>query len=354
MRTIGVDAHKAVLVASALDERGQVVARWQGANRPDVWTDLHAWAVEQGVERQWGIEGSSGGLGRGLAQVLVASNEVVYEVNPRLTAAFRGRNRRQGKSDDLDSQAIARVVRQEGPALPRVHAIDATAVVRLLTDEREDTLAEITRTRNRLHHLLHQLDPGYQQRWGSLTKTATLEVLRALTWPDLTGLEAAHVASIRRLARKLLLLAEQDAELATEIEAEAQQHYQGLTSLSGVALLTAGMLAGYLGSVDRFTSDAQVAAYAGVAPLETGSAGVVRHRLNRTGNRQLNKVIHRIALTQARWNPEAQRYLARRQAEGKSWREALRALKRYIARRIWQLWQQIGPRTQPLIPTPLT
>ncbi len=76
-----------------------------------------------------------------------------------------------------------------------------------------------------------------------------------------------------------------------------------------------------------------------MAPLEASSAGIVRHRLNRGGNRRLNAILYRIALTQIRCAPDAQAYLARRQAEGKTWREAIRALKRYLIRAIWRLWQ---------------
>ena len=90
----------------------------------------------------------------------------------------------------------------------------------------------------------------------------------------------------------------------------------------------------------RFSSDARVAAYAGVAPLEAFSAGLVRHRLNRGGNRRLNAILYRIALTQARCSPQARAYLDRRMSEGKTRKEAVRALKRFIIRAIWRLWQE--------------
>jgi transposase len=100
------------------------------------------------------------------------------------------------------------------------------------------------------------------------------------------------------------------------------------------------MLAGYLGPDLRFASDAHLSQYAGVAPLETSSAGGTRHRLNRTGHRKLNELIHRIALTQARAYEPARTYVARRRAEGKTWREAIRALKRYIVRAIYTQWKE--------------
>src|SRR5687767_11389744 len=98
MITLGVDAHKQVHVAIALDEAGRETDQWRGANSPDGWESLHAWAVTMGGERQWGIEGAWN-YGRGLAQHLVAAGEVVYEVNARWTAEGRRRARRPGKTD---------------------------------------------------------------------------------------------------------------------------------------------------------------------------------------------------------------------------------------------------------------
>jgi transposase len=341
MLTIGVDAHKELLVAVGVDQDGTELEGWTGTNGATDWKALAAWARSLSAERVWGIEGS-GNYGRGLAQYLVQHQELVYEINPRLTAAVRKRNRQPGKSDRRDALAIARAVRQEGNRLPRVYPDDVTAVVALLTAEREDALAEATRLRNQLHQVLGQLDPDYQQSWPSLRDLASLDELVNDPPAAETELAKAQVAMVCRVASRLALLEGQIAELAGEIEAQATTHYAGLTTLCGVGLLTAGMLAGLLGPAERFASDAHLAAYAGVAPLEASSAGVLRHRLNRTGNRQLNMLVHRIALTQARCSSDAQTYLARRQTEGKSWREAIRALKRFIIRRIWKRWHEIG------------
>jgi hypothetical protein len=114
------------------------------------------------------------------------------------------------------------------------------------------------------------------------------------------------------------------------------------STICDLNLLTAGELAGILGPGQRFTSDAQLAAYAGVSPLEASSAGAVRHRLNRGGNRRLNSVLHRIVLTQLHASAAARAYMERRVSEGKSRREAMRALKRYVARSVWRLWQECG------------
>ncbi len=116
--------------------------------------------------------------------------------------------------------------------------------------------------------------------------------------------------------------------------------FAALTQICGVSRRTAGALAGILGPGRRFATDAHLAAYAGVAPLEASSAERVRHRLSRGGNRRLNAILYRIVLTQSRHAPAAQAYLARRVSEGKTRREAVRARKRFVVRALWRRWQE--------------
>ena len=142
------------------------------------------------------------------------------------------------------------------------------------------------------------------------------------------------------MAERLQLATNQAEDVAKQIRLLAKDRYEPLTKLCGVNLLTAGTLAGMLGPNRRFQSEAQLAAYAGTSPLEASSSGLTRHRLNRGGNRRLNSVIYRIALTQAHFHPDARAYLERRVSEGKTRREAHRCLRRFIARAIWNLWQE--------------
>jgi transposase len=339
MVTIGVDAHKRVHQALALTDTGTVLGTWRGANTCDSWQHLLAWAVTFAGPRQWGVEGAWN-YGRGLAQFLVVQGETVYEVNPRWTAERRRRVRKLGKSDRLDALAVAKFVREDSTTLPLVAADDDTAVLDLLVTEREAAMAEATRLRNQIHQLLLQVDPAYHDHVPRLTSKAGLQVVETYVCTSTSVLDQQRAAAIRRLAQRLRLVLEQGAALAQEIATLAAPRYQPLTQITGVQLLTAGAVAGILGPGQRFTSEAQLAAYAGVAPLEASSAGIVRHRLNRGGNRRLNAILYRIALTQARSSPEARAYLARRRADGKTWREAIRALKRYLIRAIWRLWQQ--------------
>jgi transposase len=143
-----------------------------------------------------------------------------------------------------------------------------------------------------------------------------------------------------RLARELVArcrsLTRTISELDRELEQRTAETAPALLELAGCAAVTAAKLLAEIGPIDRFKSDAQLARHAGVAPLEASSGRVQRHRLDRGGNRQLNAALYRIAITQARSYPAARAYLERKQAEGKSRREAIRCLKRLLVRVVFQ------------------
>ena len=342
MLTIGVDAHKRVHAAVAVDAAGREVGQWRGPNSAQGWAAVVRWVASLGAAegaRRWGIEGAWN-YGRGLAQHLVAAGEPVYEVNPRWTAEGRRTARKPGKSDALDAKAVALLVWREAATLPPVGAEDETAVLDLLVTERDAAVTEATRLRNQLHQLLLQLEPDDQTRLPALRTAAGLTALEGYATASPRALDQQRAAAVRRLAQRLRLATAQAAAVAAEIRARAAARFVPLTRLCGVSLLTAGARAGILGPGRRFATDAQLAASAGVAPLEASSAGAVRHRLNRGGNRRLNALLHRIAVTQARVSLPATTYLARRTAEGKSLREAFRALKRFLVRAVWRLWQE--------------
>jgi transposase len=340
--TIGVDAHKRVHVALALDEAGRGLDHWRGQNCAAGWLDFLRWASALGPELRVGIEGAWG-YGRGLAQYLVEQGVAVYEVNARWTAVGRRSARKPDKTDRLDARAVALFVYREGIDLPPVAAEDETVILNLLTTERASAIGEATRLRNQIHALLLQLDPLYQADMPAMKSQTGLAKLRAYAAPDAKAVSQERAAAVRRLAERLALALAQADALAERIRAQGAARFAPLTRLCGVNALTAGMLAGILGPGRRFVSDAALAAYAGAAPLEASSAGHVRHRLNRGGNRRLNAILYMIALSQARHSDQAKAYLARRVSEGKTRREAMRALKRYLVRAIWRLWMECYP-----------
>jgi len=350
MVTIGVDAHKEVHVAVAADEQGRPLETWEGPNSEAAWRELLAWAG-QWERRQWGIEGT-GNYGQGLAQHLVAAGETVYEVNPRLTAQGRRRARKQDKNDRLDALAVARAVLREASGLPLVVvAEDEAAVLDVMTRDRDRLKSQVDRLRNQLHSCLFKIDPQYRKNFHSLSTLETVRTLVHYTPAEDTPLALARGAAVRRVAAVLALVLEQERQLTREIESLSGTHYGALTEIRGVARLTAGILAGILGT-RNFEAEAQFAAYGGASPVETSSAGRVRHRLNRGGNRRLNRVLYLIALTQWKHPGEGRRYIEGRMEQGKSWLEGVRALKRYIARAVWRLWQLHYAKNRPPVPSP--
>jgi transposase len=202
MITIGVDLHKAVHHALALDDAGTILSSWRGANAPERWQQLLEWAKTLPGPRHWGIEGAWN-YGRGLAQFLVAQYERVFEVNPRWTAERRRRARKVGKSDRLDAHAVAKLVHSSGSTLPRVAAEDQTAVLDLLVTEREGMLTEATRLCNQLHQLLLQVDPDDKRHLPSLTSAAGLQAVKTYTIVTSLPLQLQRGAAIQCLAQRL-------------------------------------------------------------------------------------------------------------------------------------------------------
>lgn len=339
MITIGVDAHKRVHVAVAVDDAGREVGRWTGPNNPAGWRQLGVWGTTLGPACRWGIAGAWN-YGRGLAQDLIGAGATVYEVNPRWTAQQRQRARKPGQNDRLDARAVALFVWREAATLPAVTPDDETAVLDLLVTEREGAVVEAKRLRNQVHQLLLQLDPEYHTHLPSLRTAVGVAAAARYTATAPGPLAQQRAGAVRRLAERLQLALAQAKDLAGQIAGLVVVRFAPLTQICGVSLLTAGALAGILGPGRRFATDAQLAAYAGVAPLEASSAERVRHRLSRGGNRRLNAILYRIVLTQSRHAPAAQAYLARRVSEGKTRREAVRALKRFVVRAIWRRWQE--------------
>jgi len=334
---IGVDAHKRLHEAVALSEGGVVGSR-RIANDAAQWAALLEWA-QQWPERVWAVEGAWY-LGRGLAQYLAERGEEVHEVSGRWTAQRRRGMRRPGKSDRLDAHSVATLLREERATLPRVYAEDDDLASVQLWSRLEAELSEDrTRILNRLHNLLLLCDPGYAVRLPALTTKAGIAAARTYTAPGTRPVEREREQAVRASAEQVALLDAQIAELRRKLERASKASFRALRAIEGVGAQIACTVIAELGAPRPGFGDEQLAALAGVAPLEASSAGATRHRINRGGNRRLNLALHRIVLTQARTYEPARAYLARRRAEGRTDREARRALKRLICRRIIQAWR---------------
>ena len=323
---IGVDPHKASLAVAVVDEAtGELLER---ASFPQDRTGLRAlehWA-KRFPERRWAVE-NAGGLGRHLAVRLAAAGESVVDVPPKLSARIRvlsSGNAR--KNDGLDALATA-LAASRNDRLAVVDPEAASEVLRLLSERREDLVAERTRALNRLHGLLRDLLPGGVT--GKLSADRAARILRGIRPQGASARLRRRLASeilrdVRTLERKI-------ADLNGRIEAEVEASGTTLTEIFGIGPILAARIVGSVGNVGRFPTKAHFASYSGTAPLEASSGEVVRHRLSLAGNRHLNYALHMVAVCQARSDARGGIYYRKKMAEGKSRKEALRCLKRRVS-----------------------
>ena len=337
MIVIGADTHKRTHMLVGVDAgTGQLLGDRQIAASDDGHRDAVRWAGGLHSERVWAIEDCRH-VSRHLEEALIAAGERVVRVPPKMMGQSRRGERQAGKSDEIDALAVARAVVKDGvERFPAAYLDERAMEIRLLSDHRDDLVAERTRIQNRLRWHLLALCPELEAQLprGGLDRNVVLErIARRLR--AFRGDQRARVASEQ--LRRIRTLTRQSNELERELHRLVEAHRPALLAEQGCGTLTAATLIGRTAGAERFPTDAHFARQAGVAPIPASSGRVVRHRLHRGGDRQLNRALYMIAITRARIDPQTKAYPERKRAEGKTKREALRCLKRHLARRIHRL-----------------
>ena len=253
---------------------------------------LLAWARRHDRERLWALEDCRH-VSISLERFLLASGERVVRVPPKLMAGASRSARERGKSDRIGALAVARAFLRE-PVLPVARLADAEREIRLLADHRDDLVSERTRIQNRLRWHLHQLELGLELPAGCLDRHVWLERINQ-------RLDRAEQTVQVQISRELVGRCDELSQHANQLERKlallVRAQAAALLALPGCGVLTAAKLIGETAGVDRFQSDARLAMHAGTAPLQASSGNRNRHRLNRSGNRQLNCALHRIAVS---------------------------------------------------------
>jgi transposase len=341
MIVIGSDPHKASHMLAAIDVvTGEHRATHEARSCVDGMDGALRWARCLGGERVWAIEDCRHVSGR-FERLLVARGERVVRVAPKLMAGARRSARERGKSDVIDAVAVARAAIREGvDRLPSAHLDDRALEIRLLLDHHDDLVGDRSDCQRRLRWHVHDLFGELDVPPGALDRAVWLQRLaRRLAREPQT----ARVRIAREQIRDIKAATRRIRALVEEIETLVAGYAPQLLAEVGCGPLTAAKLIGEIAGADRFSSDAQLARAAGVAPIPVSSGRRDRHRLDRGGNRQLNLALHRLAVNKGRLDPRTAAYLKRKQAEGKSRMEALRCLKRHLARRVWQLLRAGAP-----------
>ncbi len=323
---IGVDPHKATHTAVAIDGSEVELAKLKLRASKHQSVQLLTWAGEF-EDRAWAIE-SAAGLGYLLAQQLLAAGETVLDVPATLAARVRVLGTgRSDKNDPNDARSVA-IAALRAPALTVVRAEDHVSVLRLLAKRNLD----LGRWRNkvccRLHALVAELVPGGIAK--EIVVAQASQLLDTMVPMGAAAIERHRMAL--ELVEDLTHIDVQARESRRRITAAVAASGTTLTDIFGVGPVIAAMLIGYTGDPLRFDTEHRYAAYNGTAPIEFSSAGRKTHRLSRRGNRTLNHAIHMAAVTQIRHAHSPGRgYYERKVADGKTGREALRALKRRIS-----------------------
>jgi transposase len=348
MIVIGVDTHKRSHTIVALDAatgatRGQLTIEASD----DGTLDAVRFAAALDEERVWALEDCRHVSGR-LERGLVAHGDRVVRVAPGLTESSRRAVRTPGKSDPIDATAIARAALREGiDTLPVAFLDEQAHEIRVLTDYRDQLISERVRLVSRLRWHLVQIAPQLEAQirpGGMIGPRIRAKVTRAIA--KLPRSPQARVAKL--IHKRICDIYREETELLAELKLLIEAHCPQLLDEHGCGPVTAAIIIGHTAGAKRFPTDACFARHSGTAPIPASSGNTQRHRLHRGGDRQLNRALHIIALSRARTDPATRAYLNRRHREGKTKTEAIRCLKRHLARRIWRLLYA----TQPSAPTP--
>jgi transposase len=354
MMVLGADLHKSSHTIAAVDATSGELAGGKtievGARGFGAALD---WARRLDGERVWALEDCRHVSGS-FERFLIGRGERVVRVAPRLMADSRRAVRARGKSDQIDALAVARAaLRERIETLPTAQLAGVELDLRLLVDHRERLVRQRTALCNDLRWNLHDLWPElaipsralFSRRWLST-------ISRRLARTEQTARVRIARDELRRVAELGRAISALEHEIAELVGQAAPQ----LLTEPGCGPLTAAKLIGEIAGAERYATDAKLARAAGLAPIPVSSGRTNRHRLDRGGNRQINAAIHRIALTRSRMHPETIAFIERKTAEGKTRREAIRALKRHLARRIWHLLRtaatpSIKPSTETVVLT---
>ncbi len=322
---IGMDPHKRSATIEVLDERHQVIGGGRYATDTAGYRDMLT-AGRGWPQRMWAVEGA-GGIGKHLAQRLLADGEVVLDVPAKMSARVRIFSTGNGrKTDATDAHSIA-LVAARTPTLQRVRVDGENIALRLLVDRRDELGVQRTQTVNRIHKLLLELMPGGAKKFLTATQAKTL--LASVRPRDVVGrtrrvLAAEKIADLAVIDKKMKAAKKELTDLITATGS-------GLLNLNGIGPSGAARLLGDVGDIARFPTRGHFASWNGTAPIDASSGDNSRQRLSRLGNRRINRVLHIAAIVQIRHDTEGRAYYRRKLAAGKSPLEAIRCLKRRLS-----------------------
>lgn len=326
----GVDCHKDSHAIVIVDEVGKVLRSFSIAASAPGYREAMVIARDLGVAL-WGLEGT-GTYGRSFARTLVQESWIVFEVPGIVTKRHRKHGSRHGKSDELDAQAIAEAVLRESDRLPRFREFAEQEALRLRYDQRDRLVRERTSVINRIRCAALRL--GIDEVPDDLTAAASLQRMTNAVEP-LRGAGLVEDALVEELLFETSTLERLNDEihrLERVMGPFVARLAPELLELRGISTVTAAGLIGHTGDLANLRDAGAFAMRSATAPIPWSSGRNQAVRINSGGDRQLNRLLHGIALTQVRSTGHpGRRYYERKLTEGKTPRAAMRALKRQLA-----------------------
>jgi len=330
---IGVDTHRDSYTAACVDANGGVISHLTVPSDAFGHKKIYSFADQHASGRRlWAIEGT-GSYGATLLVHLLEQGEWVAEIDrPRRPARKSG-----AKSDEIDAVLAAReALSRKYLAQPRRRG--EREAIRVLLTTREGAVLSRTRA---ICHLKATVVSSPEGLRNALRKLSTDDLLmrasRLRTNPSQSAEHRATVTALRACARRAMALEAEADDLESQIELLVKQLAPRLLAEPGIGVISAAQILCSWSHPGRIRSEAAFASLAGVSPVPASSGQTVRHRLNRGGDRQLNRALHTIVLSRLAFHGETKAYAARRTQEGKTPREIKRCLKRHLARRIFRL-----------------
>ena len=339
---LGVDTHLDAHAAVALDRLGKRLGTITLPTTEKGYDQLVSWVEGLGFVRCAGVEGTSS-YGAGVARHLKSRGIEVLEVErPKRRRPSAHRN---SKSDHADAEAAARtVLAGEAAGMPK-SGDGEVEMIRVLRTARRAAVKARTQATNQLKNLVVTAPEGLRRRLRGLsTKALVARALRFRPGNSPGNPEEATRFALRSVARRYRSLSEEITELDGQLARLVAGVAPGLLALPGVGTDHAATLLVAAGdNPERLRSEASFASLCGVSPVEASSGKIVRHRLNRGGNRDANRALHSICVVRMGRDRRTRAYVARRTAEGKSKREVIRCLKRYVAREVYRVLVSAAP-----------
>jgi transposase len=330
---LGVDTHKDVHVAAIITALGLLVATASFPATAAGYAELLGWAQQFGTLHRAGVEGT-GSYGASLARYLRACGVTVIEVN----RPDRSMRRHRGKTDAVDAEAAARAVVSGRATVTPKTGDGAVEMLRVFKVAKDSAVKARTQAINQLKGILVSADPALREELSGLTAHQLVTRCASLDSEPCAGVAGAVAHTLGVLARRIQNLSAEVRDLEKLITDQVHDTAPQLLDLFGVGQDSAATLLIAAGdNPDRLAHEAAFAALCGVSPVEMSSGKTQRRRLNRGGNRQANAALFRVILTRIRCHPETRAYLQRRTAEGRTKREIIRCLKRYLARQIYKI-----------------